>query len=117
MINELIEDAFANFTVGGMSIPVAFLQYTGKSNSYVTYMQTDVDQVLSSDDDIENYIDFYDFDIYTKGDNYFAIIEAVKLKLKANGFSWQPSRDSGDLFESDTGFYHKTLCFAIERSN
>ena len=37
--------------------------------------------------------------------------------MKNNGFTWQPSRDSRDFYEDDTGYYHKTLCFAIERGN
>jgi len=116
MINEIIETAFSNFTVGGKSIPVAFLRYTGKSTTYVTYQQTDADNSLSADDDLEAYVDYYDFDIYSKG-NYMDIVEAIKSILKNNGFTWQPSRSSGDLYEDDTGYYHKTLSFAIERSN
>lgn len=110
-MNELIERIFNNFIV-----PVAFLYYDGNATAYVTYQQTDSDNVLSGDNELLNYVDFYDFDIYSKG-NYFAIIEGVKNILTENGFMWQPSRSSGDLYEADTGYYHKTLCFAIERSN
>ena len=116
MINELIEQAFANFAVDGVSIPVAFLRYDGKSTTYVTYQQTHSDDSLGADDDIVAYVDFYDFDIYSKS-NYTSIVEAIKSILKDNGFTWQPSRSSGDLYEPDTGYYHKTLSFAIERSN
>ena len=52
---------------------------------------------------------------YKKG-NYFNIVEAVKGIMKDNGFIWQPSRTSEDMYEDDTGYFHKTLCFAIERS-
>lgn len=110
-MNELIEQIFNNFIV-----PVAFLRYDGNATAYVTYQQTDVDNVLSADNEIINYVDYYDFDIYSKG-NYLPIIEGVKNILIDNGFIWQPSRDSSDLYEDDTGYYHKTLCFAIERSN
>lgn len=116
MINELIETIFTDFTVDGKSVPVAFLRYDGKSTTYVTYMQTDADNTLSADDELEAYVDYYDFDIYSKG-NYMPIIEAVKSLLKDNGFTWQPTRSSGDLYDDDTGYYHKTLSFAIERSN
>ena len=37
--------------------------------------------------------------------------------LKQNGFKWQPSMTSTDMFEDDTGYYHKTLCFAYLRNN
>lgn len=116
MINELIEDIFKDFTVDGVNVPVAFLRYGGKSTTYVTYMQTDADNTLSADDGLVAYVDYYDFDIYSKG-NYMPIVEAVKSLLKDNGFTWQPTRSSGDLYEDDTGYYHKTLSFAIERSN
>lgn len=110
-MNELIEQIFNNFIV-----PVSFLRYDGDATAYMTYQQTDIDNVLGADNDIINYVDYYDFDIYSKG-NYYPIIEGVKSILKDNGFTWIPSRDSSDLYEDDTGYYHKTLCFAIERSN
>ena len=110
-MNALIEQIFNKFIV-----PVSFLRYDGDATAYVTYQQTDIDNVLGADNDIINYVEYYDFDIYSKG-NYFTIIEGVKSILKDNGFIWQPSRDSSDLYEDDTGYYHKTLCFAIERSN
>lgn len=113
--NTLIEQIFADFTVGGVDIPVAFLRYDGKKDTYVTYQQTYSNDPFSSDDELQNYVDFYDFDIYSKG-NYIPIVEAVKTILKNNGFRWQPNRSSGDMYEDDTKFYHKTLSFSIERS-
>lgn len=115
MINELIESIFADFTVDGVAVPVSFLRYDGKEETYVTYMQTDADNTFSADDDLLAYVDYYDFDVYSKG-NLTSILEAIKSKLKDNGFRWQPTRDSADLYEDDTSYYHKTLCFAIERS-
>lgn len=113
-MNELIETIFQNFKVNNISIPVSFLRYNGKSTTYITYQQTDSDNSFSGDNELLGYIDYYDFDIYSKG-NYMSIIEAVKNILKENGFTWQPSRSSGDLYEDDTGYFHKTLCFSIER--
>lgn len=114
-MNELIQSIFTNFEVDGVSIPVKFLKYNGKSTTYVTYMETDIDNSYSGDNEILGYVSYYDFDIYSKG-NYFNIVEAVKEIMKNNGFIWQPSRTSEDMYEDDTGYYHKTLCFAIERS-
>ena len=59
-------------------------------------------------------MNYYDFNIYSKG-NYFKIVEEVKKIMKTNGFMWQPSMSSEDIYEEDVGYYHKTLCFAIER--
>lgn len=110
-MNELIEQIFQNF-----SVPVYFLYYDGHETEYITYQLTDSSNTLSGDNQLLNYVDYYDFDIYSKGD-YFPIIEGVKSILTANGFTWQPSRSSGDMYEPDTGYFHRTLCFAIERSN
>ena len=113
-MNELIESIFADFTVDGETIPVSFLFYNGHSDKYVVYMQTDADNSFSGDDDLLGYVDYYDFDVYAKG-NFSRIIERVKELLKQNNFVWQPSRSSADMYEKDTGYYHKTLQFAILR--
>ena len=113
-MNELIESIFANFTVDKVAIPVSFMFYSGHGEPYVVYMQQDADGSLSADDDLVGYVDYYDFDVYSKG-NFLKIIESVKELLKANGFVWQPSRTSQDFYEVDTGYYHKTLNFAILR--
>lgn len=110
-MNELIEQIFANFTVDETVIPVSYMFYEGHGEPYVVYMQQDADKSLSGDDELIGYVDYYDFDIYAKG-NYLAIVESVKAILKANGFVWQPSRSSQDMYETDTQYYHKTLNFA-----
>lgn len=113
-MNKKIETIFNNFTVDGISIPVSFLRYNGKSTTYVTYMHYDNDNSFSGDDEILGWIEYYDFDIFSKG-NYLNIVKSVKKLLKQNGFMFQPSRSSADMYEDDTGYYHKTLSFAIEK--
>lgn len=113
-MNELIESLFRDFAVDGVSIPVSFMFYQGHGEPYVTYQEMDADNSLSGDDDLLGYVEFYDFDIYSKG-NYTKIVESVKAILKQAGFVWQPSRSGKDMFETDTGYYHKTLNFAIYR--
>lgn len=115
-MNELIQTIFLDFKVNGVSIPVKFLYYQGHGEPYVTYMQQDADSSLSGDDDLIGYVEYYDFDVYSKG-NYYPIIESIKQLLKENGFVWQPSRSSKDFYETDTGYYHKTLNFAILRED
>ena len=34
------------------------------------------------------------------------------MNLKQSGWTWQPRRDSPDMYEADTGYFHKTICFA-----
>ena len=74
-------------------------------------MNEDADNSFSGDDELLGYVLYYDFDVYSTG-NFFNIIESIKEKLKENGFVWQPSRSSQDFFETDTGYFHKTLNFA-----
>lgn len=113
-MNDVIQSIFEGFEVNGVSIPVVFLFYQGHGEPYVTYQQTDADASISGDDALIGYVDYYDFDVYSKG-NYLPIVNAVKSLLTANGFVWQPSRTSSDMYEVDTGYYHKTLSFAVPR--
>ena len=116
-MNNEIQTIFANFKVGGQTIPVSFLRYGGKETTYITYQEIQDDTSYSADDNLQAYVRYYDFDIYSKG-NYLNVIESVKEILEANDWRWQPSMTSQDLFEDDTGYYHKTLCFAkIEEVN
>lgn len=114
-MNSLIEEIFENFKVDGNDVPVAFLRYTGKLTTFVTYQEIQTDTSFSAENEIQNYVSYYDFDFYSKG-NYLKIIQSVKELLKQNGFLWQPSMTSQDLYEDDTGYFHKTLCFAYVRS-
>lgn len=113
-MNSLIKKIFADFKVDEKKIPVSFLKYSGKETTYITFQNIKIDNALVGDGEIIGYVDYYDFDIYSKS-NYFKIVSEVKKIMKANGFMWQPSMSSEDMYEDDTGYYHKTLCFAIER--
>lgn len=113
-MNSLIESIFTNFKVDNVNIPVSFMRYNGKSTTYITYMYYDSNNSYSGDDELLGWVDYYDFDIYSKG-NYLNIIESVKSVMKQNGFMFQPSRSSSDMYEADTGYYHRTLSFAIEK--
>lgn len=115
-MNDLIERIFSGFAVDGVEIPVAFLYYDGHGEPYVTYQQEDADQSFSGDDGLLGYVEYYDFDVYSKG-NYNPIIEEIKRRLTENGFVWQVSRSSGDMYETETGYYHKTLNFAYMRES
>lgn len=111
-MNKQLETVFKNFEVDNERIPVAFLHYRGKETSYITYEEVQNDTTFDADDELQAYVTYYDFDIYSKS-NYLNIVESVKEILKANGWRWQPSMSSQDLYEEDTGYYHKTLCFAF----
>ncbi len=114
-MHELITALLADFEVDGVAIPVKYMYYFGHGEPYIVWMQEDADNSLTGDDSLLGYADYYDFDVYSKG-NFLAIIEKLKEILTANGFVWQVSKSSGDLYEKDTGYYHKTLNFGILRS-
>ncbi|WP_304068684.1 hypothetical protein [Megamonas hypermegale] len=113
-MNNEIEKIFKDFTVNGKKVPVSFLRYNGRETTYVTYQQVDADSEFSADDDLQSYVVYYDFDVYSK-QNYLAITEAIKSSLKANGWRYQPGKSSGDLYEDETGYYHTTLNFSKEK--
>lgn len=106
--NEEIETLLS-----GLGVPVAFMFYDGNAESYITYMQLDKDNVLAGDDEVLGCVQYYDFDVYSKG-NYFNVISNLINIMTAAGWTYQPSRDSPDLYERDTKFYHKTICLAKE---
>lgn len=110
-MNELIISILSDFTVDDVKIPVKYLVYKGHGEPYVTFVQENADNSFSGDDELLGYVEYYDFDVYSKG-NFFPIVESLKSILKANGFIFQPSRSSADMYETDTGYYHKTLNFA-----
>ena len=114
-MNELIESIFENFEVDNVKIPIGFTYYNGHETTYIVYSNMSTGEPFYTDDNLTNYVEYYDFDIYSKG-NYLNIIESVKELLEQNGFEWQPSMSSSDLYEEDTGYFHKTLCFAYIRS-
>jgi hypothetical protein len=116
-MNEEIERLFRNFRINNENIPVDFLNYDGNATKYITYMENYKDNSLSGDDELVAYVSYYDFDIYVKRGtgSYFPIIDAINDILVANGWTRQLTRESPDNYEKDTGYYHKTLCFAKER--
>ena len=99
-MNNEIEKILDEFKVDNKKIPFAFFRYRGKSKTYITYME------------IENNPSSFDFDIYSDG-NYLTIVSELKKVMLENGFTW--IEDSIDMYEEDTGFYHKTITFAKER--
>lgn len=107
-----LETLFENFIVDGEQIPVARVKYTGTATKYVTYTEIDNFAGLYADDEDVDSVAVYDFDIYCKGSSFKAILKAIKQLLKSGGWQWQG--DSPDMYEEDTGYFHKTTTFAKE---
>lgn len=114
-MNEKIFTLFKDFTVGGKSIPVAFQHYDGHGQPYIVFSREDDANSYAADDTLQAWVTYYDFDIYSRS-NYLAIASAVRDRLDAAGWTWQPSRSQWDMWEPDTGYWHVTLNFAHERS-
>ena len=116
MFHKDIQNLFNNFSVKGEKIPVEFCYYNGNANKYVTYVENYKDNSFSADDELQGFVSYYDFDIYVKRGNgsYLPIVDAINDMLIAEGWTRQLTRESPDLYESDTGYFHKTLCFAKE---
>jgi len=106
--NEEIESLLS-----GLGVPVSFMFYEGDADTYITYMQLDKDNTLAGDDELLGCVQYYDFDVYSKG-NYLNVISNLIDTLTAAGWTYNPSRDSPDLYERDTKFFHKTICLAKE---
>lgn len=106
--NVEIETLLKNF-----DCPVSFMHYEGTEETYITYMQLDKAGTLAGDDEILGCVEYYDFDVYSKGD-YRGIITKLIATMAAAGWTYQPSRDSPDMYEADTKYYHKTICIAKE---
>ena len=54
-----------------------------------------------------------DIDVYDEG-NYLSVIKAIKKLMKENEWLWV--EDSPEMYEEDTGLYHKTITFMKERT-
>ena len=106
--NDEITKLFKNFRV-----PVKYMYYDGNANTYVTFMQSHKDNTLAGDDTILGYVLYYDFDIYSKG-NYLDIIDSIIEIMQGAGWTYQPLNDGPDLYETETKYFHKTICFAKE---
>lgn len=111
-LNDLIETTLAAFSVDGVEIPVSFTHYIGHGEPYITYMLSDSDSSYSGDNELLGYVVYYDFDVYSKS-NYLGILEALREALEAVDFIWQPSKSGPDMYEVETGYYHRTMCFAF----
>lgn len=106
--NQEIETLLNN-----LGVPVSFMFYEGNADTYITYMELDKDNSIAGDDQVIGCVEYYDFDVYSKG-NYLTVISDLIDTMVAAGWTYQPSRDSPDMYERDTKFFHKTICLAKE---
>ena len=104
---ELIKNIFKDFEV-----PVEYLTYKGKEKTYVTYTFTGDDPKLFADNKELGSVISIDIDIFSDS-NFLAIEEQIKTIMEANNYIRVGC--SPDMYEEDTGLYHKTIEFEKER--
>lgn len=104
---ELIKEIFKDF-----EIPVEYLTYKGNEKTYITYTFTGDNPSLFGDDKEIGSIVSIDIDIFSES-NFLAIENKVKEVMENNNFI--RTGCSPDMYEDDTGLYHKTIEFEKER--
>ena len=113
-MNEELKTIFGEaIKVGKKSIPTAHLKYKGKETTFVVWTITADSPALSADDEPMFSLVSVDVDVYSKG-NYLNVITEIKKLMKENGWVWVG--DSTEMYEDDTGLYHKTTSFEKERN-
>lgn len=110
--HELLKFIFTDFNVDGVSIPVEYLRYKGNKKTFVTYTFTGDEPRLHGDNKELGSVISVDIDVFSDG-NFIAIVEKIKLIMEENNFIRIGT--SPDMYEEDTGLYHKTIEFEKER--
>ena len=109
---KLLKTIFTDFTVDEKIIPVEYIKYKGNSKTYVTYTFTNDDPSLFGEDKEIGSVISIDIDIYSDK-NYLAIQEKIEELMENNDYI--RTGCSPDMFEDDTGLFHKTIEFEKER--
>ena len=91
-----------------LDVPVAHLKYKGNKKTYVVWTIVDEIPSFSSDDEITDSEVNVDIDIYSDS-NYLKIMKEIKKIMKENEWIWDG--DSIEMYEEDTGLYHRTISF------
>lgn len=108
MENKLIID-----TLKTLNIPVSFQRYSGSAETYITFHVYLTQGEEFSDDEEESTGYYIQVDIFSKTD-YTQLVVNVKNMLQSVGFKRQ---NEIDLYEKDTGLYHKGIRFFYLEKN
>jgi hypothetical protein len=112
-MNEELKALFGDgINVKGEVIPIAHLIYEGKSKRFVTWTILGETPIFSANDEQLFSVGSVDIDVFSDG-NYLDIIKEIKQLMKNNEWVW--TGDSPEMYETDTGLYHKTCTFEKER--
>ena len=113
-INPLVLSALSGMTFGGKPVSVTPIVYTGAETTYITfYTLLDKDEAYADDEAVQA-ATTATIDIFSKG-NYKTLLDDVKTRLKAAGFTIQSS--GPEMYEQDTGYYHVPVDAYLEDCN
>lgn len=102
LINALIIN-----TLKPLNIPVGFQKYSGKEDTYITFHEY-IASGESFEDDEEIFTGHYiQVDVWSKT-SYEVLVKNIKKLLKEKGFK---RLNEVDLYEKNTGLYHKGIRF------
>lgn len=112
-MNKELKSIFGNsINVNGEIIPISHLTYKGKSKRFITWTLLDEVPSLSANDEPLFSVCTLDVDIFSDG-NYLDMMKTIKRMLKDNDWVW--TGNSPEMYEEDTGLYHRTCSFEKER--
>lgn len=113
-INSKVKNTLENkVQLNGNILPLDFLQYKGKSKSYLTFYSSSETPDFYAGDELVDSVITVTITVFSDK-NYLDIIKQVKQLMIEAGFIWKG--DSTDMFDDETGIYYKALDFEIERS-
>jgi hypothetical protein len=113
-MNEEIKTLLCdNIVIDNKVIPVAHLTYKGSSRKFITWAMLEENVGLSANDEVLYSVCSVDIDVFSDG-NYLGMVNQIKKIMKNADWVW--TGDSPEMYETDTGLYHKTISFEKERN-
>ena len=113
-MNEELKSIFGDaVTVGEVSVPAAHLRYKGNETTFLTWTITGEEPALSADNLPLYSVVAVDVDVFSTG-NYLDLVTEIKRLMLGHDWVW--TGDSPEMYEEDTGLYHKTISFEKERN-
>lgn len=96
-----------------LGVPVAFQEYTGKSVPvWVTFFFYNQFPDEFADDSEIAIFNGVQIDVWARGD-YSQTVEGIMAAMRKAGWRWSGNYD---LYEQDTGIYHKVMRFNYSNS-
>jgi hypothetical protein len=100
LIHKKVTDALSS-----LQVPVVFQRYSGSEDAYITFHEYLQNGEGFEEDEEALTGHHIQVDVWSKSD-YSQLVSSVKSLMKEAGFK---RLDEADLYEKDTGIYHKGL--------